>query len=144
MNQMLFMLAQGAEAGAPAGQNPIFMIGFMAIFIIFFYFVVIRPQKKQQKEMQKMLDALKKGDKIVTIGGIIGKVAAVKDDVVVIRVNDSNTEITFRKDAVSKVVNQTADKKSEKKDAKDSNEETAQIENQSEQSDDNDTKVTEN
>lgn len=151
MNQMLFMLAQGADAGAPTGQNPLFMVGFMLIFILFFYFVVIRPQKKQQKEMQKMLEALKKGDKVVTIGGIFGKVAAVKDDAVVIRVNDSNTEITFRKDAVSKVLNQAAEKKSDKKGAdkkdensKDADAEEAQTEEQSVQSDDKDTNMTEN
>ena len=96
------MLAQAqGGAGAQSGGNPIFMIGFMAIFIIFFYFVVIRPQNKQRKEMQKMLEALKKGDKVVTIGGIIGKVASVKDNVVTIRVNDSNTEISFEKNAIS-------------------------------------------
>ncbi len=96
MNQMLYMLAQAQGGGATQpGGNPIFMIGFMAVFIIFFYFVVIRPQNKQRKEMQKMLEALKKGDKVVTIGGIIGKVASVKDNVVTIRVNDSNTEISF-------------------------------------------------
>jgi len=137
MEQMLYMLAQAqGGAGAQPGGNPIFMIGFMAIFIIFFYFVVIRPQNKQRKEMQKMLEALKKGDKVVTIGGIIGKVASVKDNVVTIRVNDSNTEISFEKNAISKVINQTADKK-------DADKETEQIEDQSEQSDNNDTNVTE-
>ena len=141
MEQMLYMLAQAqGGAGAQPGGNPILMIGFMAIFIIFFYFVVIRPQNKQRKEMQKMLEALKKGDKVVTIGGIIGKVASVKDNVVVIRVNDSNTEISFEKNAVSKVINQTADKKSDKKDA---DKETEQIEDKSEQSDNDDTNVTE-
>ena len=141
MEQMLYMLAQAqGGAGAQPGGNPIFMIGFMAIFIIFFYFVVIRPQNKQRKEMQKMLEALKKGDKVVTIGGIIGKVASVKDNVVTIRVNDSNTEISFEKNAISKVINQTADKKSDKKDA---DKETEQIEDQSEKSDNDDTNVTE-
>jgi len=144
MNQMLYMLAQAQGSGATQpGGNPIFMIGFMAVFIIFFYFVVIRPQNKQRKEMQKMLEALKKGDKVVTIGGIIGKVASVKDNVVTIRVNDSNTEISFEKNAISKVLNPSADK-SDKKSDKSENAETAQIENQSEQADNNDTNVTEN
>ena len=145
MNQMLYMLAQAqGGAGAQPGGNPILMIGFMAIFIIFFYFVVIRPQNKQKKEMQKMLDALKKGDKVVTIGGIIGKVASVKENVVTIRVNDNNTEISFEKNAIAKVLNQSAEKADKKADKKDTDDEAAKIEDKSEQSDNNDTNVTEN
>ena len=137
------MLAQQGGAGAQPGGNPILMIGFMAIFIVFFYFVVIRPQNKQKKEMQKMLDALKKGDKVVTIGGIIGKVASVKDNVVTIRVNDSNTEISFEKNAIAKVVNPSAEK-SDKKADKNADTETAQISDESNESNNNDTNVTEN
>ena len=140
------MLAQENGVAAPAGQNPLLMIVFMAIFILFFYFVVIRPQNKQRKEMQKMLEALKKGDKVVTIGGIIGKVASVKDNVVTIRVNDSNTEISFEKNAISKVINPAAEKSEKKAENKDSDKETVQIADkteQSEQSDNDDTNVTE-
>ena len=63
-------------------------IMFGAIILIF-YFLIIRPQKKRDKETQAMLDALKKGDKIITIGGIHGTVVAVKEKTVVIKVDDN-------------------------------------------------------
>ena len=83
-------------------------IMFGAIILIF-YFLIIRPQKKRDKETQAMLDALKKGDKIITIGGIHGTVVAVKEKTVVIKVDD-NARIEFLKSAVSTVVNKDAAK----------------------------------
>ncbi len=71
--------------------------------IVIFYFFLIRPQKKQEKETKRMIDALKKGDKIVTIGGIYGTVFSVKDSTVVVKVDDS-TKIEFTKTAISRVV----------------------------------------
>lgn len=56
----------------------------IVLLFVLMYFMMIRPQKKQQKEMQKMLAALEVGDKVVTIGGICGKVTKLKDDVVYI------------------------------------------------------------
>lgn len=93
-------------------------IMFGAIILIF-YFLIIRPQKKRDKETQAMLDALKKGDKIITIGGIHGTVVAVKEKTVVIKVDD-NARIEFLKSAVSTVVNKDAAKAapSKKKEAK--------------------------
>ena len=92
-------------------------IMFGAIILIF-YFLIIRPQKKRDKETQAMLDALKKGDKIITIGGIHGTVVAVKEKTVVIKVDD-NARIEFLKTAVSTVVNKDAVKSapSKKKEA---------------------------
>ena len=97
------------------------MIGFMVVFIAFFYFVVIRPQSKKKKEMESMMSNLKKGDKVVTVGGIMGKISSIKDNVITLKVNDSNTEISFEKSAISRVVlppqasNQKNDKKNDKK-----------------------------
>ena len=84
------------------------MIMFVAIILIF-YFLIIRPQKKRDKETKAMLDAMKKGDKIVTIGGIHGTVVTVKDQTVVIKVDD-NTRIEFTKTAISTVLNKDAAK----------------------------------
>jgi preprotein translocase subunit YajC len=67
-----------------------------------FYFFVIRPQSKKQKDTQRMLDAIKKGDKVITIGGIHGVVQAVKDGSVIIKV-DENTKVEFSRSAVSQV-----------------------------------------
>lgn len=118
MNDILFMLADATTAGQTPNSNPLVMVGFMVIFIAFFYFVVIRPQNKKKKEMEIMMNNLKKGDKVVTIGGIMGKVSSVKDNMVVVKVND-NSEITFEKQAIARLVlpqNSTA--KIEKKDDK--------------------------
>ena len=77
MTQFLNGLAQAAPAGGGGFLgNPIFMI--LAMFAIF-YFIVLRPQSKRQKELQKMLADLKKGDDVVTSGGIIGKISGLKD-----------------------------------------------------------------
>ncbi|HNZ28336.1 MAG TPA: preprotein translocase subunit YajC [Spirochaetota bacterium] len=117
MNDILFMLADGTAAPV-GGSNPLVMIVFMVVFIAFFYFVVIRPQNKKKKEMEIMMNNLKKGDKVVTIGGIMGKVSSVKDNTVVVKVCD-NSEITFEKQAIARVVlPQNKNTKIEKKDDK--------------------------
>ena len=74
------------------------------LIILIFYFLIIRPQKKRDKEAQAMIEALKKGDKVVTIGGIHGTVITVKEHTVVIKVDD-NARIEFSKSAVSSVLN---------------------------------------
>ena len=65
-------------------QNPYFGIIWIVLMIVLFYFMLIRPQKKQQKQLKAMLDSLAEGDKVVTIGGIHGKVLKLKDDTVVL------------------------------------------------------------
>lgn len=116
MESILFILAQ-AEV-APNTSNPIVMIVFMVLFIVFFYFVVIRPQNKRKKEMEKMLNELRKGDKVVTIGGVHGKVVSVRDDVVVLKIDD-NAEITFDKNAIARVINPNSQNNNQKKLKKD-------------------------
>ncbi len=78
-------------------------IVWIVLMIVLFYFMLIRPQKKQQKAMKTMLDNLAVGDKIVTIGGIHGKVVKLKDDTVVIE-SGSGTEksvITLSKTSIA-------------------------------------------
>ena len=72
-------------------QSPLFGIVWIVLMIVLFYFMLIRPQKKQQKAMKAMLDSLAVGDKIVTIGGIHGKIIKMKDDTVVLE-SGSGTE----------------------------------------------------
>ncbi len=62
------------------------------IIILVFYFMIIRPQKKQEKKTKAMLDALKVGDKVVTIGGICGKVSKIKDNFVFIETGNIGTQ----------------------------------------------------
>ena len=73
------------------GGYPIGGIIWIVLMIVLFYFMLIRPQKKQQKAMKTMLDNLAIGDKVVTIGGIHGKVVKMKDDTVVLE-SGSGTE----------------------------------------------------
>jgi preprotein translocase subunit YajC len=87
------------------------IIFIMVIFVGFFYFFIVRPQNKKRKETENMLNSMKKGDKIVTIGGMHGKVVSVKDNEIVVRVSD-NTEISFEKSAIARVVSDKVPNKS--------------------------------
>jgi len=60
-------------------QNPMMSILFLVLIVVVFYFFMIRPQVKKQKDVKKFRSALKKGDKIITTGGIYGKIAEIKD-----------------------------------------------------------------
>ena len=73
----------------------------IALIFAVMWFFMIRPQRKQQKELQNFRDALKKGDKVVTIGGIYGTVAEIKEDSVLIEV-DNNVKIRVSKQALVK------------------------------------------
>jgi preprotein translocase subunit YajC len=72
--------------------------------ILIFYFFIIRPQNKKQKDTEKMISAIKKGDKVVTIGGIHGTVATTDEKTIVVKV-DGETKIKFNRSAISTVVN---------------------------------------
>lgn len=90
--------AAGGLGGMGLGQT---FLPLIAIILIFYLFL-IRPQNKKQKETEKMLAALKKGDKVITIGGIHGVVASVKENTVIIKV-DSDAKIEFNRSAISTV-----------------------------------------
>ena len=77
------------------------MLIMMALIIAVMYFFMIRPQQKKQKEMQNFRNSLKKGDKIVTIGGIYGTVAEVKEQYLLVEV-DNNVKIRVDKSSVVK------------------------------------------
>ncbi len=73
------------------------------LLIPIFYFLMYRPQKKQEKETAQMRNNLTIGDEVVTIGGIMGRVVKVKDDYVVIETGSDRTKIKFRKSAIGSV-----------------------------------------
>ena len=102
----------GTEATAATGSMWPTLIMFGAVILIF-YFLIIRPQKKRDKEAKDMLAAIKKGDKIVTIGGIRGTVAIVKESTIIVKVDD-NTRIEFSKSAISAVLNKKEEAAAEK------------------------------
>lgn len=78
------------------------LLPFIIMFAVF-YFLLIRPQQKRQKQRNQMLSELKKGDKVITIGGLHGTIAELTDDTVVLRVNDV-TKLTFDRSAVNSKV----------------------------------------
>ena len=96
-------LAEGAAAATAEkkpGFSPLILIG--GIFVIM-YFLMIRPQKKKQKEKMAMLSAVEQGDKIISIGGIYGEVKQVKDNTVRVQIDD-HTRIELAKSSISTIV----------------------------------------
>ncbi len=102
----IFVLAQASQPAVNHGQ-PSVMQMLMPIFIIFlvFYFIAIRPRQKEQKQREDMLKKIKKYDKVMTIGGIIGTVMEVRENEVIVKVDDnSNTRMKFTRGAIQKVL----------------------------------------
>jgi preprotein translocase subunit YajC len=99
------IFAQAAPGQKPKGglADPTFIFMMVIMFGII-YFLMLRPQQKKQKETQNMLNNLKKGDKVLTIGGIVGTVGNVKDSTVMVKVAE-NTVLEFKKAAVSTILN---------------------------------------
>lgn len=96
----LLQAAPAAGSGA-TGSMLSTLIPFALVFVIF-YFLIIRPQNKKQKDMQKMISAVQKGDKVVTIGGVHAVVEKVKETTVVLKVDDS-VRMEFSKSAIASV-----------------------------------------
>jgi preprotein translocase subunit YajC len=95
-----------AQAQSPAPTGPGSGIGFFVPFIFIFiimYFVMFRPQKKRQEQQQKLITALKTGDRVVTNGGIHGLISNVKETTVIVKVAD-NVKIEMEKSAITTVL----------------------------------------
>ena len=75
----------------------------IALIFVIFYFLLIRPQQKKQKQHQNMLEAIKKGDRVVTSGGVYGTVIGVKDNIVVLKIAD-DVKVEFAKSAIASIV----------------------------------------
>ena len=101
MSFIPFLQAGGAGSASTSGNLIGSLLPFLLIIVIFYLFL-IRPQNKKQKETQKMLDALKKGDKVITIGGIHGTVSSVKENTVIVKVDD-DCKLEFNRTAISSV-----------------------------------------
>ncbi len=89
---------------AQAGQERTLLIGFLLAMAVFL-FISFSGSRKQQKKYREMLASIKKGDRVMTIGGIVGNVVSVKDDEIVLKVDEStNTKIAFVRGAITKVL----------------------------------------
>ena len=114
---------QAAQAGAEPAKwysSILSFLPFIAIILIF-YLLIIRPQNKKQKETQKMLAALKKGDKVVTIGGIHGVIQSVRESTVILKVDDG-TKIEFSRSAISSITTVSKEKDDDDDDSSDAKE----------------------
>jgi preprotein translocase subunit YajC len=111
---LLMGAPQGAGADGAAGGGSLISTFVPFLFIIaIFYFLIIRPQNKKRKETEKMLSALKKGDKVVTIGGLHGTIQSVKETTVIIKADD-NVKLEFLRSAVSNIVQVSKEDKEDK------------------------------
>jgi len=101
-------------AAAGSGGGLLMTIVPFVFMIAIFYFLLIRPQQKKQKQRNAMLGQLKKGDKIVTIGGLHGTILEITSDIAVVRVN-AVTKLTFDRSAISHVTTAGSDLSLDKK-----------------------------
>ena len=109
----LTQLAQAAPpSGAPQAPGMMEMMAPMVLIMVIFYFLLIRPQTKREKERKKMVEAIKSGDSVVTRGGVVGSVQSVKTDTITVRSLESKFEVY--KDAVDRVITDRADLKENK------------------------------
>lgn len=99
MNTALAMLA--AEKTASAGRGIVMILGYVIVFGAFIYFLMIRPQKKQQAQMNTLLSSLEIGDSVLTTSGFYGVVIDINDDVVIVEFgNNKNCRIPMQKAAI--------------------------------------------
>lgn len=99
-NLLLGVPEQGATPNDP--MSLVFSFLPIILVILIFYFLMIRPQAKKQKELEKMIQSMKKGDAVVTIGGLHGTVDSIGENYVIVRA-DENTKLKFSKSAIATV-----------------------------------------
>ena len=96
----------GMDPNAAGGEmmGSFMSLGLLVLMFVVFYFILIRPQRKKDKELKEQMSKLAVGDRVVTIGGLVGFVANIKDDQVTISTSAANTLVTFTKSAIQSVV----------------------------------------
>lgn len=115
---MSFFISDALAQGAPAGGgSPLAGLLFPIALIVVFYFLLIRPQAKRAKEHKKMVEALAKGDEVVTQGGILGKVTEVNEGFANVEIANG-VEVKIQKTAVAAVMPKGTYRQAEKKAAK--------------------------
>jgi preprotein translocase subunit YajC len=98
MTNLMITILMAPSGGQQSGQSGYFLI-MMLLMIVIFYFFMIRPQVKRQKEMANYRNSLKKGDKVITTGGIYGKVQEINEQTILLEI-DNNVTIKVDKNAV--------------------------------------------
>ncbi|MEI6123642.1 MAG: preprotein translocase subunit YajC [Bacteroidota bacterium] len=100
INVLLMAPSTGASG---SGNNPIFTIGMMVMIVVVFYFFFIRPQSKKNKELKRFRESLKKGDKVITAGGVHGKILEVNETTVIIE-TEGQGRLKIEKLSVSSII----------------------------------------
>jgi preprotein translocase subunit YajC len=104
---MFFTPAFAQTAGAPGAGAAFSQFGFLIIIFLIMYFLLIRPQQKKLKEHRAMVDALRRGDQVITSGGIVGKVTKVQEDgMVEVEIADG-VKVKVVKHTIGQVLNKT-------------------------------------
>ena len=113
----LMFLDTAASTTTDMGASMIGLVLPMVILIAMMYFVLYRPQKKQQKKAAEMRNSIEIGDEVTTIGGVIGRVVAIKEDTFVLETGSDRVKIRFRRSAIGSVekLNMEAEKTDAKK-----------------------------
>jgi preprotein translocase subunit YajC len=93
-------------------NGQIMLLAYVVLLAAIFYVMVIVPQRKRAKERQELINSLKVKDEIVTMGGVYGTITSIKDDIIMLKVDDKTT-LKVAKDAVGAVVKQKSDTKIE-------------------------------
>ena len=108
---MFTFLTDAAASGGMFGGP--YMIIMLVVFIAIFYFMIIRPENKKKKDAEALRNSLHKGDRITTIGGIMGKIVDIKDDKIVIETSEDQVRMELQKWSV--MTNNTAEKEKGKR-----------------------------
>ncbi len=87
----------------PGGQRFFAQLLLIVSFVLIFYFLLLRPQQKRQKQVQTMLKSIKTGDRVLTVGGIYGQVLGIKEDVVVLKIAE-DVKVEFSKGSIQAVI----------------------------------------
>jgi len=101
----LFTLMAAASGEVPA-NNWSSMLSFLipiGLMLVLFYFMLIRPQKKREKEVKNMLDSLKVGDRVKTIGMLYGRIVSIKDDVITLEVGTAKSQLVIDRKGIANV-----------------------------------------
>lgn len=104
-NNIVFLAAQPSNGGAGVMSNLVIF----ALIILIFYFMIIRPQQRRAKERQMMLSNLKRGDRVITSGGIYGTIVGLEENTVTLQIAD-NVKIKVERGAIASVLSETEGK----------------------------------
>jgi len=104
MTAWMWMVAMAPPAGGEGQQqSPVFMIGWLGLMLVIFYFLLIRPQQRREKERRALLEQIKSGDRVVFSGGILGIVTNVKEKTFTVKV-DEGVKLEVARSAVTQVL----------------------------------------